>query len=79
MITSIRLCPKGAALLFACKHSLQRVTWEARSVMFLLRAVDHGEPRMQLLQVIGRILGGGLHRLTKSRRHRIEALVHGLL
>ena len=45
----------------------------------LLRAVDHRQPRVQLLQMIGGVLGRGLHRLAEVLRHRVEPLVHGLL
>ena len=34
---------------------------------------------MQLLQMIRRMLRGGLQRFTESRRHRIEAFMYGLL
>ena len=47
--------------------------------MFFCAEFDHRQPRVQLLQMIGGVLGRGLHRLAEVLRHRVEPRVHGLL
>ncbi len=70
---------EGAARLLVGEHVLQRSHLRGQIGDVLLRAVDHRQPRMQLLQVIGGVLGRGLHRLAEVLRHRVEPRVHGLL
>ena len=81
---AVRLCrlddlAEGAARLLVGQHALQRVHLRRQLGDVLLRAVDHRQPRMQLLQMVAGVLGRGLHRLAEILRHRVEPLVHGLL
>ena len=70
---------EGAAALLVVENLLQRRHRRGQIGDVLLRRVDHGEPRVQLLQMIGGVLGRGLHRLAEVLRHRVEPRVHGLL
>ena len=47
--------------------------------MFFCAEFDHRQPRMQLLQMLGGVLGRRFHRLAEVLRHRVEPGVHGLL
>ncbi len=54
-------------------------TCVARSVMFFCAEFDYRQPRVQLLQMLGGMFGGGLHRLAEVLRHRVEPRIHRLL
>jgi len=70
---------EGAARLLVAEHLLQGRDLRGEVGNVLLRAVDDGEARVQLLQMLGGMLGGRLHRLTEVLRHRVEPGVHGVL
>ena len=70
---------EGAAALLVVEHLLQRRHGRGQIGDVLLRRVDHRQPRMQLLQMVGGVLGRGLHRLADVLRHRVEPRIHGLL
>ena len=47
--------------------------------MFCLRGVDHGESFIELLQIVGGLLSGRLHRLAQAVGHDVEPRMHGAL
>ncbi len=69
---------EGAALLLVGKHALQRGDLGRQRRDVLLRAVDDGEPLVELLQVFRRAQLGLFERIAEPVRHRIEPLVDGM-
>ena len=70
----MRPWPNAPRACLLASTSRSEVTCEERSVRFLLRIVDDGEPFVELGEVRHRALGLLLHRLAEAMRHGIEPL-----
>ena len=70
---------EGAARLLVGEHVLQRAHLRRQLGDVLLRAVDNGQPRMQLSAGVRWCAWSSFHRLAEVLRHRVEPLVHVLL
>jgi hypothetical protein len=69
----------ASARLLVGQHALQRGDLRGQLGDVLLRVIDDGEPLVELLQVVGRVLGRGLHRRAEMLGDGIEPLVHRAL
>ena len=71
--------PEGAARLLVGKHALQARHLGGEVGDVLLRVVDQREPRVQLLQMLGGVLGRRAHRVAQPGGDRVEPLMHRVL
>ena len=70
---------EGAARLLVGEHALQRGHLGGELGDVLLRVVDHREPLVELLQVLGRVQLGLFQRIAEPVRDRIEPLIDRVL
>ena len=71
--------PEGAARLLVGKHALQARHLGGEVGDVLLRVVDEREPRVQLLQMLGGVLGRRAHRVAQPGGDRVEPFMHRVL